>query len=372
MPLKIIRDDITKIKCDAIVNPTNKDMHPTGGTDAAIHGAAGEGLLKYCMRHGGLSVGEVVATPAFNLSARCIIHTVGPEWRDGYSGERVLLRSCYREAMELAARFGMESIAFPLISSGAYGYPKDKVMREAIDVISELLKRYEMDVYLVVYDKSAYEISRELYRDVTDYIDNNLGVEEDSEAKRSYTESDHRTCADRSPLSARERRARSASWQRRSAEEYCISEYDEERASMSFTECMAEANASQYSYSRRLENIFDDMDKGFADTLFYYIDKKMISDVEAYKSANVSRKTFSKIKCDSSYKPSKVTAVSFAVGLHLSLDETRHLLSTAGMCLSRSDKFDVIIEYFITSGNYETIHDVNEVLYQFDQLLLGV
>ena len=371
MPLKIVKDDITKIECDAIVNPTNKDLIPTGGTDAAIHEAAGPLLFQYCRRHVGLSVGEVVATPACDLPCKCIIHTVGPIWQDGCSGERVLLRSCYREAMELAASFGMKSIAFPLISSGAYGYPKNKVMREAIDVISKLLERYEMDVYIVLYDKGAYELSPELYSDVSAYIEDNLGVPL-MKNKSASTEAYSPTNAECSSSLLRERRARRAYSERLSDENHSISDYDEERASMSFVDSMEEASECRVSYSKSLKNIFDDMDKGFADTLFYYIDKKMVSDVEAYKSANVSRKTFSKLKCDSSYKPSKVTAVSFAIGLHLSLEETNHLLSTAGMCLSRSDKFDVIIEYFITSGNYETIHDVNEVLYQFDQVLLGV
>ena len=121
-----------------------------------------------------------------------------------------------------------------------------------------------------------------------------------------------------------------------------------------------------------LEDMLKQMDKDFADTLFYYIDKKGITDVEAYKLSNVNKKTFSKIKCDPNYKPSKLTAISFAIGLKLDLDETTHLLKTAGYSLSNCNKFDVIIQYFIETGNYKTIFDVNEVLYQFDQQLLGV
>ena len=356
MPLKIIRQDITKISCDAIVNPTNKYMLPGGGVDAAIHQAAGPGLLKYCQRLGGVSVGEARITPAFDLPCEYVIHTAGPEWEDGLSGERVLLRSCYKEAMKLAVRFGCKSVAFPLIASGLYGYPKDKVLKEATEVLSEFLRHHEMDVYIVVYDKTAYSISKELYDDVQSFVDN-FYVETHSDTLDISREEDIY-----------------ASYQSRQivCDMICAME---EPVKQSLEERGIEASVccdSMPFQSAKLDKMLRDMDKGFAETLFDYIDKKRLTDVEAYKRANVSRKTFSKIKCDKNYKPSKITAISFAIGLHLDLEETKHLLSTAGMALSRADKFDVIIEYFIISGKYNTIHDVNEVLYQFDQSLLGV
>ena len=343
MPLKIIRQDITKIKCDAIVNPTNRHMWPGGGADAAIHEAAGPELLAYCQKLGGVSVGEAKITPAFNLPCKYVIHTAGPEWDGGLAGERVLLRSCYKESMKLAIHYGCKTVAFPLIASGLYGYPKDKVLKEATDVICKFLKHYEMDVYIVVYDKTAYSISRELYDDVQTFVDN-FYVEMHSDMFDNFREEEA---------------------------------YDSYKATRIASDkaCLSEAPTCCDSHpfsSARLDRMLKDMDKGFAETLFGYIDKKGLTDVEAYKASNVSRKTFSKIKCDKNYKPSKITAISFAVGLHLNLDETKHLLSTAGLALSRADKFDVIIEYFVMSGKYKTIHDVNEVLYQFDQLLLGV
>lgn len=351
MPLKIIRQDITKIKCDAIVNPTNRHMWPGGGADAAIHEAAGPELFEYCQKLGGVSVGEAKITPAFNLPCKYVIHTAGPEWEDGFAGERVLLRSCYKEALKLAVQHKCKSVAFPLIASGLYGYPKDRVLSEATDVISHFLEHYEMEVYIVVFDKTAYTISRELYSDVQTFIDN-FYVEMHSDMFDSFREEGNYRA-----LKTRKKKA---------AKEEAL---DHLEVGAFAPMCSEISPAYQ---SDRLDDMLENMDKGFADTLFYYIDKKGITDVEAYKRSNVGKKTFSKIKCNKDYKPSKITAVSFAVGLHLSLEETQHLLSTAGMCLSRANKFDVIIEYFIMTGKYESIFDVNEVLYQFDQSLLGV
>ena len=351
MPLRIIRQDITKIRCDAIVNPTNRHMWPGGGADAAIHEAAGPELLEYCQKLGGVSVGEAKITPAFNLPCKYVIHTAGPEWEGGLSGERVLLRSCYKESMKLAIEHRCKTVAFPLIASGLYGYPKDKVLKEATDVLSKFLKHYEMDVYIVVYDKTAYSISRDLYDDVQSFVDN-FYVDMHSDMFDNFREEDTYASYKASRIMC----------DKCSAPEEPIEE------------CSIEAPVccdSALFQSKRLDKMLKEMDKSFAETLFDYIDQKGLTDVEAYKCANVSRKTFSKIRCDKHHKPSKITAISFAVGLHLNLDETRHLLSTAGLALSRADKFDVIIEYFVMSGKYKTIYDVNEVLYQYDQMLLG-
>lgn len=345
MPLTIVREDITKIKCDAIVNPTNRHLRPDGGADAAIHKAAGPELFEYCRTLGGVSVGEAKISPGFNLPAKYVIHTVGPEWCGGLAGERVLLRSCYKESMELAIAHGCKSVAFPLIASGLYGYPKDKVLKEATDVITRFLETFEMDVYVVIYDKTEYSITPELFDGVQSYI------------AHFYSDAEVDTLA----IEHREERRR----RRRTIDKRILSE-EMEDCSYSIAEC------ADIFIPSLLDDMLENMDKGFADTLFYYIDKKGLTDVEAYKRSNVGKKTFSKIKCNKDYRPSKITAVSFAIGLRLDMKETTHLLSTVGMCLSRADKFDVIIEYFITTGNYKTIFDVNEVLYQFDQVLLGV
>ena len=343
MPLKIIRQDITKIECDAIVNPSNRHLYPGGGADLSIHEAAGPQLLEYCEKLGGCEVGKAKITPAFNLPCKYVIHTAGPNWHRLDNPEEMLM-SCYKECLKLAKENNCETVAFPLIASGAYGFPRQSVLKIATNVISDFLFENEMLVYLVVYDKKAFEISEKLFCDVASYIDDTY-VEENIQLRfnNCYTRA-----IGTEDFAERVRR-----------EEVC--------ASMSvppdINECCKEST---------LENMLKKMDKGFADTLFYYIDKKGITDVEAYKLSNVNKKTFSKIKCDPNYKPSKLTAISFAIGLKLDLDETTHLLKTAGYSLSNCNKFDVIIQYFIETGNYKTIFDVNEVLYQFDQQLLGV
>ena len=355
MPLQIIRQDITLIKCDAVVNPTDRWLSGGGGADAAIHDAAGKNLDLHCEEIGSLSVGEAIITPAYDMPyCKHIIHVVGPVWQGGLDGERVLLRSCYLEALKLAWENKCRCVAFPLIASGTYGYPKDKVLKLATATISEFLMKHEMNVYLVVYDKESYEISKpidvELKRwfEVVNQDDDEFDCADEEE--RYYRDDDIYYCDD------------------------SIYEDDDDweeeissNAKLTYASSPAPKNISNTSLSELLKN----MDKGFSETLFHYIDQKDMSDVEAYKRSNVSRKLFSKIKCNKNYKPSKITAVSFAIGLRLDIDETEHLLNTAGISLSRADVFDVIIGYFIVTGNYESIHDVNEVLYKYDQSLLG-
>ena len=357
MPLKIIRQDITKMLCDVVVNPTDRYLSGSGGVDAAIHRAAGKRMVEHCRMIKSLSVGEAVITPAYDMP-RCkyVIHVAGPEWQGGLDGERVLLKSCYLEALKLAVENDCESIAFPLIASGTYGYPKEKVLKVAVEVISDFLNDHELDVYVLVYDKTAYRISRHLQDDIESYIDNfyvemNSSIGSYFREEKNFAEYEAHSIPEGYFESAKRRMAVGGVKKAPKAK-------------------VIEDNAILCE-AMELPDFLKDMDKGFSATLFDYIDKKGISDVEAYKRANISRKLFSKIKCDMNYKPSKITAVSFAIGLHLDIDETKHLLNTAGLALSRANKFDVIIEYFIVTGSYKSIHDVNEVLYQYDQVLLG-
>lgn len=342
MPLKIIRQDITKMECDAIVNPTNRCLKAGGGADLAVHEAAGRELDDYCKEIGGCPVGTAVLTPAFKLPCKYIIHTAGPDWYREENAQELLI-SCYRSCLKIAAGNGFESLAMPLISAGTYGYPKDKVLQIATDVISEFLTQNEMMIWLIVYDKESYSISRRLFCDITAYIDDNYADE-------------HEYFGTSVPLHMPQSHFRAVR----------CTEPEEDTA------CCKEKAVAPKTAAPNFDELFRNMDKGFGETLFCYIDRKGITDVECYKKSNVDKKTFSKIKCNKDYRPSKLTAISFAIGLRLNLEETNHLLSTVGMCLSHASKFDVIIEYFVKSGNYKDIFEVNEVLYKFDQPLLGV
>lgn len=335
MPIKVIRQDITKIECDAIVNPSDERLTGCGGLDKVIHDVAGNMLAEQCRKLGGVKTGEAKLTRGFNLPCKHVIHTAGPIWQGGDQGEDELLASCYTSCLKLAKAHRFRSVAFPVISSGSYGYPKDRAMKIAIKAIGDFVFENEMLIYLVVYDKSAYCVSEKLFAQVESFIDD------------AYV-------SERAPRLNASRMVRT------------------DRAFEQMAACASTCAEDAPKDTKSLDEMLEEMDKGFAETLFYYIDKKGLSDVECYKKANVDKKTFSKIKCNKSYKPSKVTAVSFAIALRLDIDETNHLLRTVGMTLSRSSKFDVIIEYFITSGNYESIFDVNETLFQFDQVMLGV
>ena len=342
MPLIIIRNDITKMSVDAIVNAANESLLGGGGVDGAIHRAAGPGLLGECRTLGGCKTGEAKITGAYNLPAKYVIHTVGPIYNDGTHGERELLRSCYRESLTLAKAHECESVAFPLISSGVYGYPKDKALRVATDAISEFLSENEMTVYLVMFDRDSCKISRALFCDITEYIDDRY-VDEHADRSR------------RRVFGRSEKISKSFS-----APTVC-----EEREDVCFSVC--------YSGAPVKEDINDwlrKQDESFSQMLLRKIDERGMTDAECYKKANIDRKLFSKIRSDVGYRPSKATVLAFAIALELSLSETNDMLRKAGFALSQSDKFDLIIEYFITHGIYN-VFEINEALFAFDQRLLG-
>lgn len=331
MPLEIIRNDITKMDVDAIVNAANESLLGGGGVDGMIHRAAGVELLEECRTLGGCSVGQAKLTRGYKLKARYVIHTVGPRYVDGKHGEKALLESCYRRSLELADKNGFQSVAFPLISSGIYGYPKDEALRVAIDVIGEFLFSHEMTVYVVIFDKASYKIGTKLFDDIKEFIDDNY-VEENRILRRNAA---YASAAPQSPKQALEAEA-----------------------------CFDEA------ISPSLDDRLKDLDESFSEMLLRMIDERGMTDAECYKKANVDRKHFSKIRSDVNYRPSKQTAIAFAISLELSLEETEDLLKKAGFALSHSNKFDIIIEFFITNGNYN-IYEINEALFAFDQSLLG-
>lgn len=326
MPLLFIRNDITKMPVDAIVNAANESLLGGGGVVGCIHRAAGPELLAECRRLGGCRTGEAKLTGAYRLPCRYVIHTVGPVWRGGEHGEREQLVSCYRNSLRLAKEHGCETVAFPLISSGIFGYPKDQALRVAVDTIGAFLLEHDMTVYLIIFDRRAYQISGKLFADIAEYID------------------DHYVEAHTDPGAERLRRG---ALHREMAAPMCAP--------------MA---------APALDDLLEHLDAGFSETLLRLIDRSGKKDSEVYKKANVDRKLFSKIRNNPNYKPSKPTALAFAIALELDLAETKDLLARAGYALSASSKFDVVVEYFIRQGNYD-IFAINEALFAFDQSLLG-
>ncbi|TSI07360.1 macro domain-containing protein [Lysinibacillus sp. BW-2-10] len=331
MPLHIIRNDITKMKTDAIVNAANSALKMGGGVCGATFRAAGaEELQAACNKIGQCAVGQAVITEGFQLPAKYIIHTVGPIWRGGEENEAELLKSCYANVLKLAKANGCESIAFPLISSGIYGYPKREALDIAVSTINEFLVNNEMDVTIVVFDKKAVQISEKLFESIQHYIDDNYEEE--------------------------------FVFQRRNSD----FEFEQVYSEMPIYESAPEI----ISKKRSLEDVLNQLDETFSERLLRLIDEKGKTDVEVYKKANIDRRLFSKIRTKLDYTPKKVTVIAFAIALELNLDETIDLLRSAGYTLSNSSKFDLIIQYFIEERNFN-IYEINETLFTFDQVLLG-
>ena len=341
MPIQIVRNDITRMRVDAIVNAANNALQPGGGVDGAIHRAAGPQLQAECRALNGCETGGAKITRGYRLPCRYVIHTVSPIWRGGLSGEREQLISCYRSALELAVKHGCHSIAFPMIGAGAHGYPRDQALKLATETISEFLLDHVPDndlmVYLVTFTKESLSVGSKLFADIKQYIDDH------------YVEEHFDYCAENS------RR-----WSvMRSFEEASVAALCPEAP-----KAMAEWNPET------LEDALNMIDESFAEMVLRKIKEKGMKNADCYKRANIDKKLFSKIVNTAGYKPKKTTALALAVALELSLEETRELLMKAGLALSHSDKFDIIVEFFIKHGRYD-IFEINEMLYSFDQSLLG-
>ena len=324
MPLLLIRNDITKVKADAIVNAANSSRMGGGGVDGAIHRAAGPSLLEECMRLGGCPTGEAKITGAGRLNAKYVIHTVGPVWEGGFHGEEMLLRSCYRNSLLLAERHNCSSIAFPVISSGIYGYPKKEALAIAKEEINAFLTHSDMVVYIVIFDSQTFTLGKELYLGIKQYIDDNYASSHDDSKTRI--------------LSAQEKGMYT---------DYC---------------------AMPISYT--LDDALNQIDESFSDMVFRIIAERSLNEVEVYKKANIDRKLFSKIRSSRTYHPKKPTVVSLAISMHLSIEETEDLLRKASYALSRSSRFDIIVRYFIERKLYD-VNEINDALFAFDQPLLG-
>lgn len=327
MPLQIVRNDITKMRVDAIVNAANASLLGGGGVDGCIHRAAGPELLAECRTLHGCETGNAKITKGYQLPCKYVIHAVGPVWRDGRHREKELLESCYLTSLNLAKEYGCESIAFPLISSGVYGYPKDQALKVAVDTAGAFLLENDMMVYIVIFDRRAYQIGGKLFADIAAYIDDRY-VDEHTD-------------------SCMEQRRRMISRPNDS--------------------CLAAAPCVS---AQSLEDALSQIDESFSEMLLRKIDESGMTDAQCYKKANIDRKLFSKIRSDRFYKPSKPTVLAFALALELPLAQMQDMLGKAGFALSHSSKFDIIVEYFVQQGNYN-VHEINEALFAFDQSLIG-
>ncbi len=369
MPLYLVREDITRMACDAIVNAANETLLGGGGVDGAIHRAAGPALLEACRALGGCRTGEAKITPGFALPAKYVIHTVGPVWRGGGEGEREALASCYRNSLLLAEENGLESVAFPLISSGAYGFPKEEALEIATGTVKDFLRDHEMKVTVVVFDRESFAAGSARFEGLRAYIDDRYAEAYAAERRRrpeqfaglARNAPPVPSMAAAAPAEGKKPDGAKLRFRKKEKTAKAASEgsfADREYAALPLEEIpsgLAEAVKS--------------LDESFSETLLRKIDEKGMTDVACYKKANVDRKLFSKIRSDKGYRPGKTTALAFAVALELTLPETEDLLRKAGFALSPSSMFDVIIEYFIKNGRYD-VFEINEALFAYDQPIL--
>ena len=346
MPLKIVRNDITKMAVDAIVDPTNHALRGDGGLDGAIHRAAGPEMEAACAALGGCRTGEAKVTEGFGLPCKYVIHTVGPVWRGGLFGEKRQLTACYQNALALAKARGCASVAFPLISAATNGYPRAKALRVAVDAIAGFLLENEMEVYIVVFTREEVAVSEKLFHAVEQYIDD-VYVGERFEAPREM----------RRQVDFGE----AATFEYSSHEESPIDLFSD-------AQCF-ESVGYEPSFDI-LAAMLDQVDESFGKTVLRKIDEKGMTDVECYKRANIDRRLFNKIKNEPNYRPGKQTALAIAIALKLTLAETKELLMKAGFALSHSNKADIVVEYCIQAGLYD-IFQINELLFRFDLSPLG-
>lgn len=370
MPLKIIRQDITRVRADAIVNAANSELQEGGGVCGAIFAAAGrEQLRAACNAIGHCAVGDAVITPGFGLKAPRIIHTVGPIWRGGGHQEEALLASCYRRSLALAQEHRLKSIAFPLISSGIYGFPKGRALDIAIETIGSFLATHEIMITLVVFDKAAFEISEKLSASVRQFIDDYYEETYPYNRNRSLNRNYQQATTD---VSERLQTDDDQWLTFRSVQQ---PSFDESHDPLLISPKLLKSSQvtelpTEWMLAKSLDDRLKHLDETFSQMLLRLIDQKGQTDVSVYRRANLDRRHFSKIRSNPHYQAKKSTALALAIALKLSLDETRDLLWRAGYTLSHSSKADLIVEYCIEQGIYDVL-TINQVLFSFDQPLLG-
>ncbi|MDI9521263.1 MAG: macro domain-containing protein [Bacillota bacterium] len=342
MPLQIIQGDLTKIRADAVVNAANTRLMMGGGVCGALFTAAGaEKMQKACDALAPIRPGEAVITPGFDLPAKYVIHTAGPIYEGGNKGEKETLEKSYASALKLAENKGLNSVAFPLISSGIYGYPYQEALHVAMSAIRNFLSGQhgdELQVSLVLFDRGRWEPDPRLRRQV-EFLEEQQFRALSERARYPEPELDvyleRMEEPDAAPAPARGRPA-----------------------------------ASSFFPSLSLIDRLRKQNRGFSEKLFELIDEKGFTDVEVYKRANIDRKHFSKIKSNRNYTPGKMTVLAFAIALELNVEETENLLAQAGYALSPSSKTDIIISYYIEKEQYD-IDQINQTLFYYDQGLLG-
>ncbi len=350
IPFLLIRNDITKVDVDAIVNTANSQLKQGSGTSRAIYLAAGEKeLINACKKIGYCALGKAVITEAFNLPSRYIIHTVGPAWKDGKSGEDKILYSAYFEALQLAKSYQLESIAFPFISTGNYGFPRKEALKIAVAAIGDFLMENDMLVYLVIYDKKSLMVSQKLFAIVREYIDDH------------YVDDKEDDFFDMGRLE------RSDAYD--ALDEYEYISFRRNTIAPSSSNIL-EPSDSRQKPKRSLDDLVNNLEETFSQMLLRLIDERGLKDSNVYKKANIDRKHFSKIRSNINYAPNKKTVMALAISLELTLDEAKDLMERAGFAFSRSSKCDVIICCFLESRRYN-INEINEVLFTYDLPLLG-
>lgn len=383
MPFQIVRNDITKMHVDAIVNTANPMPGYGAGIDSAVYEAAGKDKL-LAKRHeiGAIDRGTSVITDGYQLPAKYIIHTVGTAWQGGKEGEEDIIRSCYRSVFKLASKNDISSLAIPLLASGSYGFPKGIALRIALSEIEAFMSGSDMDVYLVVFDEKSVSLSSELYGDIDEYINDNY-VDEKNRVEYPTTYSDNESAIRGSESFAgglstatigsvprflkankAQKRQKKGSSKKAGAIE---NSFEDEEEMLSSDMCLS---APIVEEERSLDDVVNNLDKTFMELVFSFADAKGLTDVEVQKKANLDRKAFSKLKCGTTKNPSKATALALAVALELDLDDTKDLLSRAGLALSPCSKQDVIVQYFIEKEAYD-IYEINVALFEHGEQLLG-
>ena len=370
MPLEIVRNDITKMKVDVIVNSAHPTPEVGGGVDYAIHRAAGPELIAERKKIGDIATGTAFITPGFKLPAKFVVHTVGPIWQDGKKGQREQLADCYKNSLRLAVENKCKSIAFPLISAGVFGCPAEIAIATAVQAIREFLADHEINAYLVVFDRKSFKISGSLFDDVQDYLDKMyveewMDEEEEQRERRSRLYQEHMFLGDEAPdgvgAGAIAHMGKTPSTKR-------VSKRSKEKFNLAPDLLQAESAVPQKK--RSLSDLLDEVDDTFSEALIRLIDAKGKTDPDVYKRANMDRRHFAKIRKNPDYQPSKATALALSVALELNLDETKDFIGRAGYAISHSSKTDIIVEYFIERREYD-IFTINETLFAFGQPCLG-